>query len=109
MKKLEFFIEGSGLEIPPLVRDGEGHLCGGFIGIGDGATISVANNGCTNPLCTNNGCVNDGCSEANRGPNSKCVNNGCLNNNCTNDGCKFTTGTTQTSHAASTAFLSLLI
>lgn len=111
MKKINIILEGISIEIPPLAKDSEGNLRGGFIGL-SGSTISAANNGCTNSSCINNGCTNDGCTDINSGPNGKCDNNGCRNNSCENNGCLFTTApteTSKTSNAASITFNSLLI
>lgn len=95
MKKIEHYeIMGSGIELPPLVRDSEGFFRGGFIGI-DGNELSKK-------LEWNIGCKNN------------CDKNDCVNIFCHNDGCgKTTTGTTSTTDTTNTAAvgfsLSLLI
>lgn len=97
MKKLEFYIEGSGLELPPLVRDSEGYLRGGFIGIG-GADIALAPNwGCKNYTCSNNHCTNHSCG------NGECSNYYCGNDSCYN--LATTTSTTVTAKIAATGLL----
>lgn len=100
MKKINIILEGMSIDIPPLRRDSEGYLRGGFVGIG-GNNIAIGSQ-FANKTCTNYDCTSS------NGTNGTCTNYDCdlldmANNTCTNHNCKFTTtGTTNTAKAGCT-------
>lgn len=83
MKKLNIILEGVSLEIPPLRKDSEGYLRGGFVGIG-GNDIAIGAQ-YRNGTCENRNCTGS------KGSNNTCTNNDCTgsftNNTCTNNYC----------------------
>lgn len=100
MKKLNIILDGISIEIPPLTKDSEGYLRGGFIGITGSLPVNQTDTGCSNNLCSNTpSCKNINCINE-----VACTNDGCYNSICNNDQCKntncmiiqTTTGTTQT-------------
>lgn len=102
MKKINIILEGISLEIPPLRKDSEGNLRGGFVGMG-GARVAVAPN---TPGCYNEPCLNDSCI------NNDCTNINCFNTECENDPCfnrETTTGTTEPTDKGKVLLSGLLI
>lgn len=97
MKKINIILEGVSLEIPPLRKDSEGYLRGGFVGVGGNDVALAPNIKCTNYPCDNVHCTN-----------YSCLNAGCTNGPCNNEDLT-TTATTEPSGKGKVLLNGLLI